>query len=108
MEILCIKFIPNIHCILNGFSTLANKLYTGFPQLAVDKRTLVPLLNVCYDRFKENKGKGVASMAMLTDEMLLDSYHTAVQLMLDRDFIALLLAEIHKRELETSPAELVH
>ncbi|GAB6991562.1 sporulation histidine kinase inhibitor Sda [Paenibacillus pini] len=47
-------------------------------------------------------------MAMLTDEMLLDSYHTAVQLMLDRDFIALLLAEIHKRELETSPAELVH
>lgn len=47
-------------------------------------------------------------MAMLSDEMLLDSYHTAVELMLDRDFIALLLAEIHKRNLETSSGSLVH
>ncbi|CAM3047368.1 sporulation histidine kinase inhibitor Sda [Paenibacillus sediminis] len=38
-------------------------------------------------------------MAMLTDEMLLDSYQMAVQLKLDREFIALLLAEIHKRSL---------
>ncbi|WP_019635914.1 sporulation histidine kinase inhibitor Sda [Paenibacillus fonticola] len=38
-------------------------------------------------------------MAMLTDEMLLESYHMATELQLDREFIALLLAEIHKRNL---------
>ena len=38
-------------------------------------------------------------MAILTDEMLLDSYELAVQLKLERDFIKLLLAEIHKRNL---------
>ncbi|MDO7907051.1 sporulation histidine kinase inhibitor Sda [Paenibacillus sp. JX-17] len=41
-------------------------------------------------------------MAMLTDEMLLDSYHMAIQLNLERDFIALLLAEIRKRELDVN------
>lgn len=39
-------------------------------------------------------------MAMLTDEMLLESYHMANILQLDREFIALLLAEIHKRNLD--------
>ncbi|GAA0136572.1 sporulation histidine kinase inhibitor Sda [Paenibacillus woosongensis] len=39
-------------------------------------------------------------MAMLTDEMLLESYHMATELQLDMEFIALLLAEIHKRNLE--------
>ncbi|WP_410772013.1 sporulation histidine kinase inhibitor Sda [Fontibacillus sp. BL9] len=38
-------------------------------------------------------------MAMLTDEMLLESYHMATMLQLDREFIALLLAEIHRRDL---------
>ncbi|AWB45867.1 sporulation histidine kinase inhibitor Sda [Paenibacillus sp. CAA11] len=38
-------------------------------------------------------------MALLTDEMLLDSYRMANELQLEREFIALLLAEIHKREL---------
>ena len=38
---------------------------------------------------------------MLTDEMLLDSYHMAVELKLEREFITLLLAEIHKRNLDT-------
>ncbi|GIO33841.1 MULTISPECIES: sporulation histidine kinase inhibitor Sda [Paenibacillus] len=47
-------------------------------------------------------------MAILTDEMLLDSYHAAVELMLDRDFITLLLAEIHKRNLEADPPGIVH
>ncbi|AOZ94603.1 sporulation inhibitor sda [Paenibacillus crassostreae] len=36
---------------------------------------------------------------MLTDEMLLDSYHLAIQLRLESDFITLLLTEIHKRNL---------
>ncbi|WP_334076137.1 MULTISPECIES: sporulation histidine kinase inhibitor Sda [Paenibacillus] len=40
-------------------------------------------------------------MAMLTDEMLLESYHLATLLDLDRDFIGLLLAEIHRRDLMT-------
>ncbi len=40
-------------------------------------------------------------MAMLTDEMLLESYHMATSLQLDREFIALLLAEIHRRDLMT-------
>ncbi|MDR0268274.1 sporulation histidine kinase inhibitor Sda [Paenibacillus sp.] len=47
-------------------------------------------------------------MAILTDEMLLDSYHTAVELMLDREFITLLLAEIHKRNLEADQPGVVH
>ncbi len=38
-------------------------------------------------------------MAILSDEMLLDSYHLAVELKLEREFIKLLLAEIHKRKL---------
>lgn len=42
-------------------------------------------------------------MAMLTDEMLLESYHMATLLELDREFIALLLAEIHRRDLMTDP-----
>ncbi|MEF2968519.1 sporulation histidine kinase inhibitor Sda [Paenibacillus sp. M1] len=42
-------------------------------------------------------------MAMLTDELLLESYHMATLLDLDREFIALLLAEIHRRELITEP-----
>lgn len=47
-------------------------------------------------------------MAILTDEMLLESYHLAVELKLERDFIALLLAEIHKRELMPEQLEVVH
>lgn len=37
---------------------------------------------------------------MLTDEMLLESYQMATKLQLDMEFIALLLAEIHKRNLD--------
>lgn len=47
-------------------------------------------------------------MAMLTDEMLLESYYMATELNLDREFIALLLAEIHKRDLNTSDSSILH
>jgi len=47
-------------------------------------------------------------MAMLYDEMLLDSYHKAIELNLERDFIALLLAEIHKRKLGTDVSAILH
>jgi developmental checkpoint coupling sporulation initiation to replication initiation len=47
-------------------------------------------------------------MAMLSDEMLLDSYHKAIELDLERDFIALLLAEIHKRKLGTDVSAILH
>ncbi|WP_084011609.1 sporulation histidine kinase inhibitor Sda [Paenibacillus kribbensis] len=47
-------------------------------------------------------------MAMLTDEMLLDSYQMAIELKLECDFIALLLAEIHKRNLEMNKAVVLH
>lgn len=47
-------------------------------------------------------------MAMLTDEMLLESYQMATELHLDRDFIALLLAEIHKRDLDTDTGSILH
>ncbi|AZK46269.1 sporulation histidine kinase inhibitor Sda [Paenibacillus lentus] len=46
-------------------------------------------------------------MAMLTDEMLLESYQMAKELQLDMEFIALLLAEIHKRNLDMNLA-IVH
>lgn len=47
-------------------------------------------------------------MATLTDEMLLDSYHMAKELQLDREFIALLLAEIHKRNLNSQLGLVLH
>lgn len=39
-------------------------------------------------------------MAILTDEMLLDSYIMAIELQLDQEFITLLLIEIQKRDLD--------
>ena len=47
-------------------------------------------------------------MGLLTDEMLLDSYRMANELELEREFIALLLAEIHKRELDVEFGLLVY
>jgi developmental checkpoint coupling sporulation initiation to replication initiation len=40
-------------------------------------------------------------MAILSDEMLLESYYLAIDLKLEHDFITLLLAEIHKRRLQS-------
>ncbi|OAB46319.1 sporulation inhibitor sda [Paenibacillus glacialis] len=45
---------------------------------------------------------------MLSDEMLVDSYHLAVELKLERDFIKLLLAEIKKRKLGTQQMNLAY
>ncbi|MEF3354620.1 MULTISPECIES: sporulation histidine kinase inhibitor Sda [Paenibacillus] len=47
-------------------------------------------------------------MAMLSDEMLLDSYHMAIELQLERDFIELLLGEILRRELNTDVPAIFH
>lgn len=41
----------------------------------------------------------MSDMALLSDELLIDSYYQAVQLHLDEEFIALLLAEIQRRRL---------
>ncbi|UHA74594.1 sporulation histidine kinase inhibitor Sda [Paenibacillus sp. 481] len=38
-------------------------------------------------------------MALLSDDMLMDSYEQAVKLRLDEEFIVLLLAEMKKRRL---------
>ncbi|TVX87123.1 MULTISPECIES: sporulation histidine kinase inhibitor Sda [Paenibacillus] len=38
-------------------------------------------------------------MALLSDEMLFESYSQAVRLQLDEEFIALLLAEMQRRRL---------
>lgn len=46
-------------------------------------------------------------MALLTDELLLESYHMATELQLDQEFIALLLAEIRRRKLEPTAYSLV-
>ncbi|EES73335.1 sporulation inhibitor A [Paenibacillus sp. oral taxon 786 str. D14] len=69
-------------------------------------RTLVLLNFSCYDG--ENTRKDVLSMALLTDELLLESYQKATELQLDREFIALLLAEIRKRELELTAPSVLH
>lgn len=71
----------------------------------MDNGTLVLEKIPCYDK---EKGKDVLKMALLTDEMLLDSYRMATELQLEREFIALLLAEIHKRELNVEINQLVH
>lgn len=47
-------------------------------------------------------------MAILTDEMLIDSYHLAIELKLERDFIKLLLAEINKRKLRIQQRNLAY
>lgn len=76
--------------------------------MLVDKGTVVLLYDVCYDRSRKNEERGVRGMAMLTDEMLLDSYHMAIELKLEREFITLLLAEIHKRNLDTDFISILH
>ncbi|CAH1201502.1 hypothetical protein PAECIP111890_01924 [Paenibacillus sp. JJ-223] len=57
---------------------------------------------------RKKKERLWVEMAMLSDEMLLDSYHQAIELNLERDFIALLLAEIHKRKLDTNASAILH
>ncbi|WP_082672937.1 sporulation histidine kinase inhibitor Sda [Paenibacillus senegalimassiliensis] len=47
-------------------------------------------------------------MALLTDDLLLESYYKANQLQLDQEFIALLLAEIRRRELDLSQSTMLH
>ncbi|MFS0727192.1 sporulation histidine kinase inhibitor Sda [Paenibacillus sp. 1P07SE] len=41
-------------------------------------------------------------MEILSDEMLIDTYQTAVHLELEPDFLQLLLAEIRRREVEAN------
>lgn len=61
------------------------------------------------DRIETRKKRKVVSeMAMLSDEMLLDSYHMAIELQLERDFIELLLGEILRRELNTDVPTVFH
>lgn len=47
-------------------------------------------------------------MEMLTDDMLLESYRMATLLQLDQEFIALLLAEIHRRDLKARREMMIH
>lgn len=47
-------------------------------------------------------------MVELSDEMLLDSYHRAIELQLEYDFIALLLVEIRKRNLHSPVHAVLH
>ncbi|SEU19417.1 sporulation histidine kinase inhibitor Sda [Paenibacillus sp. NFR01] len=47
-------------------------------------------------------------MVELSDEMLLDSYFRAIELQLEHDFIALLLAEIRKRNLHSPEHAVLH
>ncbi|WP_086074432.1 sporulation histidine kinase inhibitor Sda [Paenibacillus camerounensis] len=47
-------------------------------------------------------------MVELSDEMLLDSYQRAIELHLEHDFIALLLAEIRKRNLHSPEHAVLH
>ncbi|WP_413241340.1 sporulation histidine kinase inhibitor Sda [Paenibacillus sp. 1P07SE] len=51
---------------------------------------------------KEQTGKEGLVMEILSDEMLIDTYQTAVHLELEPDFLQLLLAEIRRREVEAN------
>lgn len=46
---------------------------------------------------QESLGKVVMQMALLSDELLIDSYQQAIRLRLDEEFIALLLEEMKRR-----------
>lgn len=48
--------------------------------------------------------KVVIEVALITDELLVDSYYQAVRLNLDEEFIALLLAELQRRRLRQTIA----
>lgn len=39
-------------------------------------------------------------MRLLSNEILMDTYHKAVEMQLERDFINMLLLEIHRRDLK--------
>ncbi|MGZ9585336.1 sporulation histidine kinase inhibitor Sda [Paenibacillus marinisediminis] len=60
------------------------------------------------DKNKENKVKVVIKMALLSDELLTESYHQAVQLNLDEDFIAMLLVEMKRRRLRSTDTNQRH
>lgn len=62
-----------------------------------------------FGRIRARKNRKVVSvMAMLSDEMLLDSYHMAIELQLEDDFIDLLLSEIIRRELNPDVPTVLH
>ncbi len=44
----------------------------------------------------------------LSDQMLLESYHQAIELQLEHDFIAMLLVEIRKRNLHSPELAVLH
>lgn len=79
------------------FNRLLTRYSQDFHKGLWIRGTLVLLGNTWYD--KEKYRKDELPMAMLSDEMLLESYYMATELHLDREFIALLLAEIHRRNL---------
>ena len=89
----------------NVFQGLLTCYSQDFHRVLWIRGTLVLIRDSCYD--EEKNRRDVLLMAMLTDEMLLESYHLATLLDLDRDFIALLLAEIHRRDLITD-SPIVH
>ncbi|MGN7382250.1 MULTISPECIES: sporulation histidine kinase inhibitor Sda [unclassified Paenibacillus] len=47
----------------------------------------------------EQMKERVRPMTLLNDDMLVETYQKAVELKLDREFISLLLEEIHRRNL---------
>jgi len=94
------NFYPHYPMIFyTEFQLLLTRYSQDFHRVMWIRGTLVLIRVSCYD--EEKNRKDVLLMAMLTDEMLLESYHLATLLDLDRDFIALLLAEIHRRDLIT-------
>jgi hypothetical protein len=56
----------------------------------------------CYDALTNDSNEErvrVTMLPMLSDELLLDAYRSAVRLGLDRDFVRMLRAEIRRRRL---------
>lgn len=101
------NFYPHYTAIIHKHSaTLPTNYSQDFHRYMWIRGTLVLLHKSCYDEFETKKG--VLPMAMLSDEMLLESYYMANKMQLDHDFIALLLAEIHRRKLQTERTCIVH
>lgn len=91
--------IPNIPKAAPHFSTIAHMLYTVCAQEGVDNRNACSAISDML-RWWGRKRKGCATVEILSDEMLLESYYTAVQLKLDPAFIRLLAAEMQRRNLK--------
>lgn len=62
----------------------------------------------CYDAFTDqskDEMRVLKMLQLLSDELLLEAYHHALRLQLEKEFVYMLLSEIRLRKLKLSEAQ---